>query len=502
MNSKRPLTPGFLNDIDQELLKNKPVTWSTRIHLALYYVLTFAVALIIISFIVPDDPREHNTISNWIVLLGIVSLLAFIFWVIFLLRFNVFKRFGQWRSTDTVKTFILYFLVIILIVALPFIPPIIQSIRANAAYTSGELAGDINDMNLKLCRLERDSIDTRFARDTFLVRDSVSDAIIGSRLYNIDTAHAGPDGYDLIDTVMLNDKLAVADSVKQLNDSVYVIFHCPEYTFIENFSVSLESTIKVLGSMDIFRQAVQYRQPIDSAAIRKELAGLFAKYSRWHDGIDLTSNYDYSYSDQYDMIYAERLRDKYDLHYINWALNNIADKKYRWDTDTIDVSWRAAYYITLVLALLVLIYRHTTRKTFFLSLLSAVILTIITGLFLAMAYSHEAAFFIWIIVYFIIFLILAATIAGNSRRNIVSGIGLNLLVFITAFMPLVVTAAYYIFLREKYEFSDPKEEYYLRFVNEELHYFIAEIAGFVLLLVLLATIYQKAYRKWYALPEQ
>jgi MFS family permease len=211
--------------------------------------------------------------------------------------------------------------------------------------------------------------------------------------------------------------------------------------------------------------------------------------------------YDY-YDGRNEPGHIERVGDKYDLYYVNGALNNIAEKKYRWDDDAIAVSWRAAYYIALALALLVLIYRHTTRRTFFLSLLTSVVLTILTGLFLAMSASSESGFFTWLIIYFIVFALLASTIINSEQRNVISGIGLNLLVFITAFMPLVATAAYYNYLHNKYEFRDEPGIYDRIFKYEALHYFMAEIGGFILLLVLLATLYQKAYRKWYSLPEQ
>src|SRR4026209_1958177 len=140
-------TPSFIKRLDQYLLKNFPVTWSSRIHATSIYGLGFALLLAIISFIVPNDPRNESVIHYWITLVSILSLLALIFWLIYLLRFNVFKRYGEWKSMDTLKTFILYFIIIMIIVSWAFIPPVVESIRANAAYNSEELVKDINDMN-------------------------------------------------------------------------------------------------------------------------------------------------------------------------------------------------------------------------------------------------------------------------------------------------------------------------------------------------------------------
>lgn len=499
METKRPFLPGSVSKLDHQLLKNNPVTWSTRIHLALFYGLAFSIFLIVVCFIVPDDPRNYSAIYSWVVLLGIISLLAFVFWMIYLLRFNVFKRFGKWRRTDTVKTFLLYFSIILLIVSWPFIPSIVQSIRANMAYSSDELVRDINSMNTKICQLEKDSIDTRFSKDTLELRNSIKGSVIRDNDINedVDTRNLN---YYFTDTATLRDRLAAADSINKLNDSVYVIYKCPDYEFIRSHSIENSSHVKVVRSIDLFRNVLQYKQTVDIKKVQKELASLFSKYSRKHSEGRWSYNY---YSDADEPTYAKRIRDKYEVYLINSSINNISDKKYRWDDTTIEVSWRIAYYIVLVLALLVIIYRHTTRKTFFLSLLSSVVLTILTGLLLATSYSYEGSFYTWIIIYFIIFSILSALIAGNRQRNGVSGIALNLLVFITPFMPLVITASYYSLLRDKYyRYGNELMSYDYLFVNEERNYFIAEITGFVLLLALLATLYQMAYRKWYALPEQ
>jgi hypothetical protein len=85
---------------------------------------------------------------------------------------------------------------------------------------------------------------------------------------------------------------------------------------------------------------------------------------------------------------------------------------------------------------------------------------------------------------------------------VISGISLNLMVFMTPFMPLILTALYYEPLRNNYRFPDDPEQYDVLFKNSDLHLFLSEIGGFVLLLLLLTTVYQQAYKKWYALPDQ
>jgi len=116
--------------------------------------------------------------------------------------------------------------------------------------------------------------------------------------------------------------------------------------------------------------------------------------------------------------------------------------------------------------------------------------------------GNDKSFYIWTIAYFILFGILTAFIFYSRNRNVVFGIGLNLLVFITPFMPLVITGLYYKSLRDRFNYPYVQEEYIKAFRNEDYHFFLSEIGGGVLLILLLATLYQMAYKKWFSLPEQ
>lgn len=500
----------FIKKIDQYLLRNHPVTWSTRVHTVGLYALGFAVVLAILSFIVPNDARNKSIIHYWIVLVSIISLLAFIFWMIYLLRFNVFKRYGTWKSTDTVKTFILYFIITCIMLSWPFIPSVIESTRANAKYSTEELATDINNMNIKICQLEQDSIDRRFSRDTFQVDNSVKTVLLRQDTSANYAETPVNEDYYLLDTTQLREKLEEADSVKKITNSIYVVYTCPNYRFVYGYlgweyedKNSDEAEMKLLSSMDLYRQVLQNKQVIDKENVRTELGRLFVKYDPVHDPVTLTTNTDIvdGYSESASL---SRIRDRYDLYVINRKIDNITDKKYRWDETTIGISLRLIYYFGLCLAMLVLIYRHTTRRVFFLSLLAAVVLAILTGLFIAIAPNHDNSFFMWTIAYFILFAVLAALIFNSRYRTVISGIGLNLLVFMTPFMPLVITSYYYNSLRERYQYDYDKDwaKYYHLFENEKYHMFLSEIGGGLLLIILLATLYQMAYKKWYALPEQ
>src|ERR1700712_252087 len=150
MKNKRPLAPGFINRLDEYLLKNKPDTWSARTHLVVYYGLLFIVVLTILCFIVPDDPRKSSNVYVWGFLTGVLSFIGFIVWLIYLLRFNVFKRFGIVSAGDKLKTFILYFVSVGIMVGAVYVPTFVEKVRATAAYPDKEIVQDINNMNLAI----------------------------------------------------------------------------------------------------------------------------------------------------------------------------------------------------------------------------------------------------------------------------------------------------------------------------------------------------------------
>jgi hypothetical protein len=492
------MKPSFIKKLDAQLLRNNPVTWSTRIHMIGYYGFGVTLLLVLLCFFVPDDPRENDQIHNWIVLISVISLLAFVTWMIYLLRFNVFKRFGKWNKLDTLKTFLLYFLITLIIVSWPFIPPIVQSIRADNKYSTDSLVRDVNAMNIQLCQLEKDSLDKRFSADTLQLKESVN-GVVQKEIYNENPDAVSNNGnYYYSDTASLRARMMTADSIQKLSDSIYVFYECPDFRFVDLYQGYTTDDVKVFSSMRLFADVIRDNTPIDKNAVKKELGQLLVKYSKYHDAGLLSAGSDYYYG--YDQPSTARVRDKYDLRYVNNGIANIVQKKYRWDKGTIAASWRAAYYVTICLSLLVVIYRHTTRRTFFLALLSSVVLSILTALFLMMSPGNEGGFYTWVIFYFIGFAIITATVANSRNRNVISGIALNLLVFLTAFIPLVCTALYYSSLRARYSYWNTANEYL--FKNESLHYFIAEIAGFGLLVILFATIYRAAYRKWFALPDQ
>jgi hypothetical protein len=511
MKIKRPFAPGFINKLDENLLLNKPDTWSARTHLVIYYGVLFAVILFIIGFLVPNDPRNNSSIYTWVSVVGIVSFIAFIVWLIYLLRFNVFKRFGIVTPGDRIKTFFLYFLSIGTMVSWPFIPTIVESIRANKAYGNEELVTDVNNINIKLLQIERDSIPLKWTSETFIVKDSLP-----YRKYTVeenaieevealadtlaaDVSNSFERNRNLIDTAELRMKISEADSLIKINDSTYTFYKCPEYQFVHPYYADEYTSIKLFTSVALYERILKnYRLP-DKQIVGKELKSLLDKYKRPDD-----INYNYSnFTSEED---SDKALKKYALNRVTNNITNIAEKKYSWRKDNWPKHIRVFFYTSFILSLAVFIFRHTTIRTFFLTLLSGVLLLILTTIFSSLFVTNAIALQIVLILYYLVFLLFALWGVKRKTRSAVSGIALNLFVATTAFIPLLITSLYYSFLREKHDYYGDNEierQLYLKKIAlEELHYLYAEIIGFIIFFFLVEFLFKYLYRKWYSQPEQ
>jgi len=88
---------------------------------------------------------------------------------------------------------------------------------------------------------------------------------------------------------------------------------------------------------------------------------------------------------------------------------------------------------------------------------------------------------------------------GGRVRNVFNGISMNLFVFMTTFVPLMIVTLYYEVLRNEYRDKPEPDELFLHQMRDMV---LGEIAGFVLVLILMTFFFKRLYRAWYALPEQ
>ncbi|MBK8087282.1 MAG: hypothetical protein IPK31_04635 [Chitinophagaceae bacterium] len=302
--------------------------------------------------------------------------------------------------------------------------------------------------------------------------------------------------YIIIDTADLRNKRLTADSVVQVNDSVYHFFDCPNYTFLTTYSTDEYSVAKVLSSVQLYHLIIKNYQRPDVAKVKEELNQLIKKYKY------IGNKRDYYYSDMVvahgKTSYYNLIEGRYILPEVNASISNITQKKYRWQ-DNNDSRFRVWLYLTLVFTLLIFIFRHSTVKTFFLSILTGIILLVLSALIMAFFRFNEKGMYIMMLLYYICFFAVATLGFNSKKRMAVTGIAINIITIFTSFLPLICVSFYYELLKDKYRLTPYPADYSTK---KDFHLLIAEIAGIVVLIILIEPLFKRLYRNWFSKPEQ
>jgi hypothetical protein len=509
MENSRPLVPNFLKRIDRSLLLNSPSVWSTRTHLALFFGLCFSILLAVFSALLYNDPRQMSSVEILCVFTGLICGIGFIFWLIYLLRFNVFKRYGNWITGDGIRTFALFFLNIFVLVVIPFIPIAVESIIANSKYTTQELVNDVNEINIAANKLEHNLLPKFWESDT--LRAVTRKYMVDSENKNDTTwLSVTPDqeeaGYHPNSTYItkkeLKATLQLKDSIEKINDSIFITYECPTYAYVSNYSMANNKGNTQLTNKQLYDGYIKNYTKPDRDALLKRMDFFKKKYyvqSRYEDdysSTDIVTSYDDTEQLDQKTSYTKKIGKAYKLGSIDDTISRIYTKKEKLSRQYLDYLHFALWF-TLATTLLLFIFRHSTIKTFFLSILAAFILAVISGLFIAVSNGRIISVFSLMIFYFITFAIISFTIASAKIRTAIHGIALNLFLFALPVIPLIITALYFEIM--DYQRYNEFEKNYL---NTTPYYIAAEVIGFALVIILIEPLFKKLYRAWYAKAEE
>jgi len=195
--------------------------------------------------------------------------------------------------------------------------------------------------------------------------------------------------------------------------------------------------------------------------------------------------------------YYNVISKRYNLYPVNSNLYNLVDKKYRWYSNN-DVRFRVWFYLSFALTLLLFIFRHSTTRAFFLTLLSCIVLAILSALALAFSRSDEKAVYILYLVYYLIFIGIVVAGISNGTRNTITAIALNIVTFFTFTIPLICTLLYYVGQEQLYRYQSTYPPGY--YEKKDLLFLLAEVTGILLTLLLLQPVFKWLYRNWFAKP--
>jgi hypothetical protein len=300
-----------------------------------------------------------------------------------------------------------------------------------------------------------------------------------------------------VDSAEFRSKLESADSLVKLTDSLYLVYETPQFRFLNPYLHGIEYRIElkahVLSDFELFRKI--HGHPPTSAQ----------RQNLMNEVNVLLEKYEYPAFTSYPPIEIEKddtpleiIDKKYRLSNVDNSISHIFRKKFRWSDSDQDVFFRVFFYFTLGISLLIFIFRHTTIRTFFFSLLAGVLITIFTTLIAAFTRAGSVFVLGWLVFYELLFFFLSLSIFRAKKRSAITGIALNLFVFLITVLPMIMVLWYYEFKQDQLYL---KTSNYIEPFELEKYMIYAEAGGVVLLLVLLSTYISKVYRRWYSLPE-
>src|SRR5687767_1859468 len=143
----RPLAPGFLKRLDDRWLKKHPILWSSRILWVFYYGSLIMLLISLISVFVYTPVMSRQSVYTGNLLITIISIISCVFWVIYLLRFNPFKRFSFETKLDGLKVFLLYLTGFLFIFSWAFIPQMASYTGVMGRFSTDEMNDDFKRLN-------------------------------------------------------------------------------------------------------------------------------------------------------------------------------------------------------------------------------------------------------------------------------------------------------------------------------------------------------------------
>jgi len=490
-NFKHFFLPRFLQRFDRKLILTNPVAWSSRAHLVSWFGLLSTCFLVLLFLVIPNDPRHDSTVYLPTFFIAILSIVGIIFYLIYLLRFNVFKRFGTYTRASMLSSFLLIFTCLGFIISLPFIPSIVESYRANRAFSTEELVKDTDRMNFLISELLYDSLIVDFNSDTLLLSDAKVFKYREENGFQVENFYN--DTINICTQSYLLNQIAEHDSVLSLGNQIYVLLDAPDYEFLNSDKARRYLFEPKLSRLNRYYNVHRSFNKDSLSNWNSEFKILKVKYAS--DEVYYNSGWEYAHT-----TLGATYLDILGVRSIEAGLDNISFRKFFWYDETPEILFRVWFYISLGLSLLLFIFRHSTTKIFFISLLVAVLLMMLSGLFVAFLGLEEIGILNLMLFYIAIFCALSSTTFRSLKKSRLTGVSLNIFAASIGFVPIIIVFLYYAHLREKYRNTNFEMDYDYTYFAIHLQW--AEVVGIILLLIMIPTFLYSCYRKWYALPDE
>jgi len=495
--------PPFFKKLDHYLLVNYPSIWSTRFHTVAFAGIAFSILLSLICFALPMNYWDESAVPFLIGLIIIISLLSVVVWIVFLLRFNPFKRFADdatvRRPGSTLLTFLLYMGVMLIFCFWSFIPPIIETFRTYRQIAASEVVNDVNTVNLNIASLEFDTSYFRFSRDTTLYSLQISNRHPEEAYYDEQEAPYRTH-FSYGDFSRMEEDIALSDSCIKLDDSLYVFLIAPRLTFLSAKGLPSASSTHQWTDKELFHLARNNHHKINREKCFQQIATVLKKYDRDWTDFHMSRK---TYRKDIRVGKHEDIDEKYEYYSANSQIGDVDARMLRWEKKSVIIYAHIVLYISCLLSLLVFMFRHTTKKVFFLSFLIGFLVFVLSALLLALLRLYSDLLVQYMCLgYFFLFVLIALCVFWSKHRKTGVGIAINFTLLSLPALPILITVIYFEHLSLLYPYEERTGEIKALFEAKDTYMMYSELAGLLLLLVLIEPLFKKLYTRWYALPEE
>lgn len=463
----------LINKIQQHLLLNYPLVWSSRVIPATLFGLSIALILFLVFYISPVRDFNSPVFISWIFFLTLCSIISVIVYLVFLFRFNAFKFFGKLNGLQFFFQFILVFLSISIFVSWPFIPRLAGFASVYGKYSLQELSDDFDEAYVLAYQLE-------YTKGTAPYR--ISEIVIDAGLEQESEEDYSNNSIRLRSFEFID--RGRFEKLERKSDSLYLGYEklnlvCVEFDY--NITLPYDLSDKIYKSFE--------SKIVDKEAKLTRLSELFAKYIPNYNGSVLAS--ESSFSSDYGYEEESKVCTKYRLNEFGYQMGKYSSGLMK--KGDLFLLFKMWMYISLYISIFIIIFRYMSPRTFLWTLLFGFLLFIFSVI-VSIIFSFEKEGILGLMIaYYLIFSLLAFSLIFTKSRNVFQGIALNLSFFFVHLFPVICGLMVTSFL------SAYDVDYQSRF---DAILSTAEGIGLFLLLISLLFVHSRLFYKWYSLPEE
>lgn len=502
------ITPGFLKNFDQYLLKNHPFWYVVKIHHILYYTLLMWLMSFCLGIILPIDVSSYDPVSSsgiWIFAFVVLGLIVLAVWLYHLTIYNIEDRFGKYNRWDDVKYLIVFMFGINLLMSFSY-PMILQmKKRLGNTFDDRTLALQYNALNLANKYITNEITDFQFCGHDIDEDLSTDDVKSNDSM----AFHADRPFYDL---GKYKNFLAYSPN-SEVNDF--------SFWKVEQVKPSEEFNHFLLGEKQIREE---YQKHQTDAEILQALNNMLNVKNCYDKSGGFTAkeflryykSYPKECSDISPNINSENSNDSryFNLLYLSYNMAHVYNAKFKLSGLLSDKYLVFSFYFSFFLALSIIVFRNNTWQHYLVTIVTFILIWIIVGIFsVFFRFNTGGNLFstLLLLIWLVAFVMMLLYAFKKDLYRIPGIVATNLVYFTLPVFPLIIVVyiheVFDVWKCYSYFYDSVSSEIYRQEcerLSQQYHLAIkyAQWIGVSLFLLVLMPLFKIVYARQKALPRK